>query len=152
MRTFLEHVTNRVVDACSGGVNSDTPPSSPSSTVNSPINRRNSRLGEATVLITGGGAHNVYLMHELRAKLRQKGLAVQETDNCTVDFKEALIFAYLGLRCLLGLRNVFSDTTGARSDSVSGSIHQPPAVEGVKTNLHSHFRFLLRRSLSISSS
>ena len=47
-------------------------------------------------------------------------------DQETTEFKEALIFAFLGLRCLLGLPNVSRDVTGSQRDSVSGSIHVPP--------------------------
>jgi len=37
--------------------------------------------------------------------------------------KEALVFAFLGVRCLLGLVNVDSAVTGARLDTVSGAVH-----------------------------
>ena len=53
-------------------------------------------------------------MKILTEKLVSCGLVVDKTDTETVDFKEALVFAYLGLRCLLGKENVFANTTGAR--------------------------------------
>ena len=42
-------------------------------------------------------------------------------------FQEAMLFAFLGMRCLLGQKNVFKSVTGASEDSVCGSIHQPPS-------------------------
>lgn len=140
MKTFVEHVTNRITDACADAVLREPA----ESTLIGP------QLGESTVLITGGGAHNTFLMNELRAKLTAKGITIEKTDNCTVDFKEALVFAYLGLRCLLGKENVFAETTGARENSVAGSIHQPPILEPVVTSMHAHFRYLLRRQQSYS--
>jgi len=43
-------------------------------------------------------------------------------DVDTVDFKEAVVFAFLGLRCLLGLVNVDSAVTGALHDTISGAV------------------------------
>nr|KAG5706250.1 hypothetical protein BaRGS_019577 [Batillaria attramentaria] len=142
LRTFVEHVTNRVAEACAENAHEEPPPS--------PTIGSSHQQGEATVLITGGGAHNTLLMNELRVKLTKKGVAVEKTDNCTVDFKEALVFAYLGLRCLLGKENVFAETTGARENCIAGSIHQPPILEPVVTSMHAHFRYLLRRQQSYS--
>jgi hypothetical protein len=47
------------------------------------------------------------------------------TDNDTIAFKEALIFAFLGLRCLLNQENIMSSVTGSKNNSISGSIHRP---------------------------
>ena len=53
-----------------------------------------------------------------------QGVVIErDCDEDTVDFKEAVVFAFLGLRCLLGLVNVDSAVTGATMDTVSGAVH-----------------------------
>lgn len=75
-----------------------------------------------TVLVTGGGAHNQYLM-ELLA--RQTHLKVIIPDDQLVDFKEALIFAFLGLLRVSQRANVISEVTGALRASCGGAIYLP---------------------------
>ena len=43
-------------------------------------------------------------------------------DNMTIDYKEALVFAFLGLLRMENKTNVLSSVTGAESDSCSGKI------------------------------
>lgn len=83
---------------------------------------------EKILLVTGGGALNKFLMEVLQEKVTQRFVPVTivETDKQTVVFKEASVFAFLGLRCLLGLSNTMRGVTGARRDVVAGSIHVPP--------------------------
>lgn len=83
---------------------------------------------EKILLVTGGGALNKYLMRRLQQKISEHSVAVTivETDKQTIVFKEASIFAFLGLRCLLSLSNTMRGVTGARRDVVAGSIHVPP--------------------------
>ncbi len=83
---------------------------------------------EKILLVTGGGALNKLLMERLQEKITERSVAVTtvETDNQTVVFKEASVYAFLGLRCLLGLSNTIRGVTGARRDVVAGSIHVPP--------------------------
>ena len=42
-----------------------------------------------------------------------------------IDFKEALIFAYLGMKRLKNENNVLASVTGAQRDHCAGSIHLP---------------------------
>lgn len=67
-------------------------------------------------------------MDRLQEKIKGNSVSVTivETDRQTIVFKEASIFAFLGLRCLLGLSNTMRGVTGARRDVVAGSIHVPP--------------------------
>lgn len=73
-----------------------------------------------TVLITGGGTHNSYLIDRIRSKTDAQ---IVIPEQVIVDFKEALIFAFLGVLKLRNEVNVFSSVTGASRDSVSGEIH-----------------------------
>lgn len=84
------------------------------------------------ILITGGGALNKYLMELITEKLDGLDFEIEKADDDTINFKEALVFAFLGLRCLLGEENIFREITGSRSDTVSGSIHRPMPAANAK--------------------
>jgi anhydro-N-acetylmuramic acid kinase len=73
-----------------------------------------------TMLITGGGAHNTFLM-ELIKQYSKANCFVPEND--LIDFKEAIIFAFLGLLRIRGEINCFASVTGARRDSCCGVIN-----------------------------
>jgi anhydro-N-acetylmuramic acid kinase len=81
------------------------------------------------LLVTGGGYFNSYLLARLQHKLTISSNAscvkLATSSDHTVNFKEALIFAFLGLRTLLALPNIASSVTGASRDCVGGSIHLP---------------------------
>jgi len=70
-------------------------------------------------LVTGGGACNTFLVNRIR-ELTSTSLVVP--DDLIVHFKEALIFAYLGLKRYRGEVNVLSAITGAIKDSSSGIV------------------------------
>lgn len=112
--TCTEHVASMVAEACLAVIPKVTGSHSPS------------------ILVTGGGALNKYLMERIQARLNGLKFSLEQVDEATINFKEALIFAFLGLRCLLGEENVFRETTGARTDTVSGSIHRPFGVGKAK--------------------
>ena len=79
-------------------------------------------LPKGRMLVTGGGAHNTYLVKRIQQRTKHQ---VVVPDRMTVDFKEALIFALLGLLRLEGRANVLCSVTGALTDSCSGSIWHP---------------------------
>ena len=79
-------------------------------------------LPQGKMLITGGGALNSYLVTRIQ---HHTGHQVVIPDRMTVDFKEALIFALLGLLRLEGRTNVLCSVTGAPTDSCSGKIWHP---------------------------
>ena len=80
------------------------------------------QLPKGKMLITGGGAHNSYLIERIQHHTCHQ---VVVPDPQTVDYKEALIFALLGLLRLEGRVNVLRSVTGAPSDSCSGKIWHP---------------------------
>ena len=79
--------------------------------------------------MTGGGALNTYLLECLQkdVDLRGLGVRVEVVSKEIVEYKEALVFAFLGLRALRGQVNVGHSVTGADRDCVGGSLHLPPA-------------------------
>ncbi|MFD1552451.1 anhydro-N-acetylmuramic acid kinase [Putridiphycobacter roseus] len=76
-----------------------------------------SELGNGKVLVSGGGVYNVFLMEQIKAEVRQE--IVIPTKEI-IEFKEALIFAFLGYLKVHGKVNVLQSVTGASKDSVSG--------------------------------
>ncbi|MEL6731763.1 MAG: anhydro-N-acetylmuramic acid kinase [Bacteroidota bacterium] len=80
------------------------------------------------LLITGGGRHHHFLISILKEKLAPLGIAiVDDFPESWIDYKEAIIFAFLGLRTLLGHPTTLASVTGAPDDLVTGAIHIPPS-------------------------
>ena len=99
LRTFVEHIAIQVLDAI-----------------------HLAGAGGLPVYFTGGGAHNSFLME----RFREKGIHTATFDAPGwVDFKEAIIFAFLGLQVLLGRTNTLASVTGSKIDALCGSIHLP---------------------------
>ena len=76
-------------------------------------------LPKGKILVTGGGARNKFLIERLQSRTKHE---VVVPEKQIIDYKEALIFAFLGLRRLEGKTNVLASVTGAESDSCSGRI------------------------------
>jgi anhydro-N-acetylmuramic acid kinase len=78
--------------------------------------------GEAAkprMLITGGGAHNRFLVERLRHKL---AVEVVVPDGRLADFKEALVMALIGVLRWREENNVMASVTGASRDSIGGAV------------------------------
>jgi anhydro-N-acetylmuramic acid kinase len=74
------------------------------------------------LLITGGGAFNMHLIEVMRKKLGDH-CNVELPDDNTICFKEALIFAFLGVLRLRGEVNSIASVTGASRDNIGGAIY-----------------------------
>lgn len=94
------------------------------------LSNKTTQASKKNILVSGGGALNKHLIECLKSTMAAMVPQVEVllADRDTTEFKEALVFAFLALRCLLGETNVGRQVTGSRSDSVSGSIHFPPAA------------------------
>jgi len=78
----------------------------------------------SSILITGGGALNTFLMEVLKDKLGPS-VKIKKHDKKLIEFKEALVFAFIGVLRIKKQINVFSSVTGATKDSSSGVVFLP---------------------------
>ena len=76
----------------------------------------------SSLFITGGGAFNKYLIDRIRATVGTK-VKIVVPDFKMVSYKEALIFAFLGMKRVLGESTALSSVTGASIDSVGGALY-----------------------------
>lgn len=97
LRTFVEHIAFQI---------------------SKEINYKNN----ASVLITGGGVYNKFLID--RVKLHTNNTIVIPSETI-IEFKEALIFGFLGVLKLRGEINCIQSVTGAFYDHSSGNIFHP---------------------------
>ena len=94
LATFVEHIVNQIKICVD--------------------NNKNSAL-----FITGGGAFNTYLINELKKQLKNK---IVIPNNTIINYKEALIFALLGVLRSENRVNCLKSVTGAIKDHSSGKI------------------------------
>ena len=73
-----------------------------------------------TTLLTGGGANNKYLVERIQYYTTHQ---VVVPDSQTVEFKEALIIAFVGLMRFLNRNNFISSVTGSQKDNMGGAIY-----------------------------
>jgi anhydro-N-acetylmuramic acid kinase len=74
------------------------------------------------VLLTGGGAFNTFLVNKLIENSHAK---IVIPEKKIIEYKEAIIFAFLGVLKMRGEINCLKSVTGAKSDSSSGAVFQP---------------------------
>lgn len=77
---------------------------------------------QATLLATGGGAFNTFLIEELSKHLVPHNITVVVPEANVVKFKEALVMALIGTLRWREEVNVLSSVTGASRDSVGGAL------------------------------
>lgn len=76
------------------------------------------------VLVTGGGALNTFLIETLTKKLGS-GTQVVVPESKIIDFKEAMVFAFMGALRIEKQINVLNSVTGAKRNSSSGVLYLP---------------------------
>lgn len=80
---------------------------------------------KGNILVTGGGALNIYLIERMSAKTSHCRYVVP--NKRTVNFKEALIFALLGAMYLFNIPSCLKSVTGARYDNIGGCLYKAVA-------------------------
>jgi anhydro-N-acetylmuramic acid kinase len=77
--------------------------------------------GTREVIVSGGGAHNLYLMERLAALVQARVTTTAEF-GIGVDSKEAILFALLAYQTFLGRAGTLPSATGARKPVILGKI------------------------------
>ncbi|MCL6294073.1 anhydro-N-acetylmuramic acid kinase [Jejuia spongiicola] len=97
LRTFVEHVAIQILKVTNGDAN-------------------------ASLLITGGGAYNTFLIESIKSRSSNQ---IVTPSNDIIEFKEAIIFGFLGVLKLRNETNCLQSVTGANKDHSSGKIYLP---------------------------
>lgn len=100
LRTLVEHYAFQIAKVIKQHPNNDQP----------------------SVLITGGGAYNTFFIERLSEQLDNKWVHTFASKEL-IEFKEALIFGFLGVLRLRNENNCLASVTGARIDSCGGVIY-----------------------------
>ncbi len=79
-------------------------------------------FSKGKLLITGGGAYNTHLINQLRHLTKHEVIV---PDQNLIEYKEALIFAFLAYLRIQNKPNVLSSVTGASRDNIAGMICHP---------------------------
>ena len=77
---------------------------------------------KSELFLTGGGANNDFLVERIRALVGESGINVIVPDKLVANFKEPLAVALMGVLRWREENNVFKYITGAKRDSIGGSV------------------------------
>ncbi|MFI5133582.1 MAG: anhydro-N-acetylmuramic acid kinase [Chitinophagales bacterium] len=103
MRTYVEHIVAQTADSIRG------------------IQPAHQTVIQK-LLATGGGAFNTFLIERLRAELNKLNIEITIPDKKLVNFKEAMIMAFIGVLRWRQEYNILSSVTGASRDSIGGAL------------------------------
>jgi anhydro-N-acetylmuramic acid kinase len=76
---------------------------------------------DVKLIVSGGGAHNTFLIQQINKNLSWVELIIP--DRQFIDFKEALMMAFLGYLRVNNRINILSSATGAIKDSIGGAVY-----------------------------
>ena len=79
-------------------------------------------LTDKEALFSGGGVFNTYLLSRIKFYSKSKIII---PDKLSIEFKEALIFAFLGVLRARGEVNCLQSVTGAIKDNCGGEVNNP---------------------------
>jgi len=77
---------------------------------------------EKKMLLTGGGAFNAFLVEKI---VENTDIELIMPDSKTINYKEALVFAFLGLLRMEGVPNCLASVTGATHNVIGGAVYLP---------------------------
>ena len=79
-----------------------------------------SNTTDKKVLITGGGAFNNFWISEIKNTTTAQIII---PENKIIEYKEAIIFGFLGVLRKKQIVNCLASVTGAKEDSIGGAIY-----------------------------
>jgi len=118
LRTYVEHIADQIRGAAEELLGADEQ----AGTHASEGLAAGTHSTAGRMLVTGGGAHNGFLIGRLRELLAPLGIEVVVPDEQLVDYKEALVMALIGVLRWREENNVFASVTGASRDSIGGAV------------------------------
>jgi len=119
-REFFENIQKKIIDSYPIPINDIL--ATATEHIAQQIVAATDTLDRSKMLVTGGGAKNIFLIEKIK-KMSKHDIIIPDT--MIIDYKEALIFAFLGVLKMEGKTNILSSVTGASSDSSSGKICMP---------------------------
>lgn len=81
-----------------------------------------SKSRKKSILVTGGGAFNKFFMERLQSSAHEK-FDIAEVEENIINFKEALIFGFLGVLRIRGENNCLASVTSALRDNCGGTVY-----------------------------
>ncbi|HWC54184.1 MAG TPA: anhydro-N-acetylmuramic acid kinase [Chitinophagaceae bacterium] len=102
LRTYTEHIVLQIKNALHG--------------------IKEMKQGNKKLLVTGGGAFNTFLIERLKQELQTLNIEVVVPGKMLVNYKEAMIMAFIGVLRWRQEYNIVSSVTGAVRDSISGAL------------------------------
>ncbi len=117
LRTYVEHIIMQLVSSVKN-IQHSTGNTQYSTDKNSPPAGGDG----GKLLATGGGAFNSFLMSRIKDNLKELEIEVIIPDANLVNYKEALIMAFIGVLRWRQENNVLSSVTGATRDSIGGAL------------------------------
>ena len=109
MATFTEHIAIQITES---------------------ISNENAKM----ILVTGGGTFNSFLIELIKQKISLRKQSPVDGINIAqfiipgktiINYKEALVFSYLGLLYFKRRNNVTSCVTGSKRDHIGGALYGP---------------------------
>ena len=101
LRTYIEHIVMQIKNA---------------------INNTRLQTPDSRLLVTGGGALNSFLIQQLKERLKELNVEIVVPDSMLINFKEAMIMAFMGVLRWRQEYNVIASVTGALKNSIGGAI------------------------------
>jgi anhydro-N-acetylmuramic acid kinase len=104
LRTYVEHIVVQIRNAISS------------------IDNYKPQTANHKLLVTGGGAFNTFLVQRLMEELKPIQIEIIVPDENLIQYKEAMIMAFMGVLRWRQENNVLSSVTGALRDSIGGAL------------------------------
>lgn len=79
---------------------------------------------DGTLMISGGGAFNTFLIDTLNDILKGRNIDVVIPNDDVINYKEAILIAFMGYLRAMDVSNVLPSVTGASRPTISGAIYR----------------------------